>query len=80
MKPAQLNKKRESVINTAATMRVLNVLKHWVSKHTQDFECDPQLKAAVKDLLEEMVSERKGNDVEELCRGRDEKSAVKNRL
>ena len=28
-------KKRESVISTAATMRVLNVLKHWVSKHQQ---------------------------------------------
>ena len=44
------------MINTAATMRVLNVLRHWVSKHSQDFECDPELKAAVKDLLEEMVS------------------------
>ena len=28
-------KKRESVISTAATMRVLNVLRHWVSKHSQ---------------------------------------------
>ena len=30
-----LNKKRESVISTAATMRVLNVMRHWVSKHSQ---------------------------------------------
>ena len=35
LKPNVLNKKRESVISTAATMRVLNVLRHWVSKHTQ---------------------------------------------
>ncbi|XP_052797234.1 ras-specific guanine nucleotide-releasing factor 2-like isoform X2 [Mya arenaria] len=48
-------KKRESVISTAATMRVLNILKHWVSKHSQDFECDPALKGSVIDFLEEMV-------------------------
>ncbi len=35
LKPLQLTKKRESVISTAATMRVLNVLRHWVSKHSQ---------------------------------------------
>lgn len=28
-------KKRESVLSAAATMRVLNVMKHWVSKHYQ---------------------------------------------
>ena len=36
-------------------MRVLNVLRHWVSKHSQDFDADPELKKGVKDLLEEMV-------------------------
>jgi len=28
-------KRKESVMSTAATMRVLNVLKHWISKHPQ---------------------------------------------
>lgn len=28
-------KKESTVISTAATMRVLNVLRHWVSKHAQ---------------------------------------------
>ena len=27
--------RQESIISTAATMRVLNVLRHWVSKHSQ---------------------------------------------
>lgn len=28
-------RRKESVMSTAATMRVLNVLRHWVSKHAQ---------------------------------------------
>lgn len=52
---SRLQMKRESVISTAATMRVLNIVKHWVSKFQQDFESDPELKAAVIDMLEEMV-------------------------
>ncbi|XP_060555505.1 ras-specific guanine nucleotide-releasing factor 1-like isoform X3 [Ruditapes philippinarum] len=52
---SRLLKKRESVISTAATMRVLNIIKHWVSKHSQDFDCDNELKVSVIDFLEEMV-------------------------
>ncbi|CAG2169105.1 unnamed protein product, partial [Oppiella nova] len=47
--------KRESMISTAATMRVLNVLRHWVSKHSQDFENDPKLLQLATEFLEELV-------------------------
>lgn len=47
--------KRESMISTAATMRVLNVLRHWVSKHSQDFENDPKLLQITTEFLEELV-------------------------
>ena len=47
--------KRESMISTAATMRVLNVLRHWVSKHSQDFENDPKLLQLTQEFLEELV-------------------------
>ncbi|CAL1269973.1 unnamed protein product [Larinioides sclopetarius] len=47
--------KRESMITTAATMRVLNVLRHWVSKHSQDFDNDPKLLQMTTDFLEELL-------------------------
>lgn len=53
--PAANRSKRESMISTAATMRVLNVLRHWVSKHSQDFENDPQLLQLTQEFLEELV-------------------------
>ncbi|XP_077555803.1 ras-specific guanine nucleotide-releasing factor 2-like [Haemaphysalis longicornis] len=53
--PAALRSKRESMISTAATMRVLNVLRHWVSKHSQDFENDPKLLQLTTEFLEELV-------------------------
>lgn len=55
MAQARLNAKRESVINTAATMRVLNVLRHWISKHYSDFETDPKLMQMTTEFLEELV-------------------------
>jgi son of sevenless-like protein len=49
------NRRKESVMSTAATMRVLNVLRHWISKHAQDFELDPKLKNLTIEFLEDII-------------------------
>lgn len=49
------SKRKESVMSTAATMRVLNVLRHWVSKHAQDFELDQKLKNMTIEFLEDII-------------------------
>ncbi|XP_060829165.1 ras-specific guanine nucleotide-releasing factor 2-like isoform X5 [Bombus pascuorum] len=49
------NRRKESVMSTAATMRVLNVLRHWVSKHAQDFESDQTLKNLTIEFLEDIM-------------------------
>nr|XP_023841930.1 LOW QUALITY PROTEIN: ras-specific guanine nucleotide-releasing factor 2-like [Salvelinus alpinus] len=46
---------KEFIIRRAATNRVLNVLRHWVSKHSQDFELNSELKVGVMTLLEEVL-------------------------
>lgn len=48
------NRRKESVMSTAATMRVLNVLRHWISKHAQDFENDQKLKTLTIEFLEDI--------------------------
>uniref|UniRef100_A0A672MIE9 Ras-specific guanine nucleotide-releasing factor 2-like n=1 Tax=Sinocyclocheilus grahami TaxID=75366 RepID=A0A672MIE9_SINGR len=57
--PGTLNSERtcdkEFIIRCAATNRVLNVLRHWVSKHSQDFEMNGELKMGVICLLEEVL-------------------------
>uniref|UniRef100_A0AAQ4P0L5 Ras protein-specific guanine nucleotide-releasing factor 2a n=1 Tax=Gasterosteus aculeatus aculeatus TaxID=481459 RepID=A0AAQ4P0L5_GASAC len=45
---------KEFIIRRAATNRVLNVLRHWVSKHSQDFEMNGELKTSVICLLGEV--------------------------
>uniref|UniRef100_A0A8D8QKI8 Ras-specific guanine nucleotide-releasing factor 2 n=1 Tax=Cacopsylla melanoneura TaxID=428564 RepID=A0A8D8QKI8_9HEMI len=49
------NKRKESILSTATTMRVLNVLRHWISKHTQDFIQDKELRYMTLEFLEEIV-------------------------
>ncbi|XP_031215843.1 ras-specific guanine nucleotide-releasing factor 2 isoform X1 [Mastomys coucha] len=46
---------KEFIIRRTATNRVLNVLRHWVSKHAQDFELNNELKMNVLNLLEEVL-------------------------
>ncbi|XP_069898878.1 ras-specific guanine nucleotide-releasing factor 1 isoform X2 [Dipodomys merriami] len=53
--PDQRNGDKEFVIRRAATNRVLNVLRHWVSKHSQDFETNEELKYKVIGFLEEVM-------------------------
>ncbi|CAH1637487.1 unnamed protein product [Spodoptera littoralis] len=48
--------RRDSVISTAATMRVLNVLRHWISKHSHDFWSDERLRGLTMDFLKEIES------------------------
>uniref|UniRef100_A0A8C6L0L1 Ras protein specific guanine nucleotide releasing factor 1 n=1 Tax=Nothobranchius furzeri TaxID=105023 RepID=A0A8C6L0L1_NOTFU len=49
------NGDKEFVIRRAATNRILNVLRHWVSKHSQDFEKNTELKMRVIGFLEEVM-------------------------
>ncbi|KAK2506357.1 LOW QUALITY PROTEIN: hypothetical protein MC885_020338 [Smutsia gigantea] len=53
--PDQRNGDKEFVIRRAATNRVLNVLRHWVSKHSQDFETNEELQCQVIGFLEEVM-------------------------
>ncbi|CAL8385170.1 unnamed protein product, partial [Gadus morhua 'NCC'] len=46
---------KEFMIRRAATNRVLNVLRHWVSKHSQDFDMNSDLKSGVVSLLDEVL-------------------------
>lgn len=47
--------RKESVVSSPATMRVLNVLRHWISKHFQDFEQDETLRAQTVAFLDDIT-------------------------
>ncbi|XP_031336878.1 ras-specific guanine nucleotide-releasing factor 2-like isoform X2 [Photinus pyralis] len=46
---------KETIISTACTMRVLNVFRHWISKHSQDFDNDQRLKTLTIEFLEDVI-------------------------
>lgn len=52
--------RKESIMSSAATMRVLSVLRHWISKHRDDFESstsgDLRLKNLTIEFLEDVLS------------------------
>ena len=48
-------RRKMSITSSAATMRVLSVLRHWVTKHAQDFEGNHQLKNLTIEFLEDIV-------------------------
>ncbi|CAH1153713.1 unnamed protein product [Phaedon cochleariae] len=52
---AERTRHKESVMSTACTMRVLNVLRHWISKHSQDFENDVRLKNLTIEFLDDII-------------------------
>ncbi|XP_028614784.1 ras-specific guanine nucleotide-releasing factor 1 isoform X3 [Grammomys surdaster] len=53
----QRNSDKDFVIRRAATNRVLNVLRHWITKHTQDFDTNDELRVRVICFLDELVHE-----------------------
>ncbi|CAF0742957.1 unnamed protein product [Rotaria sp. Silwood1] len=44
-----------TIVTTASTMRVLNILRHWLTKHPLDFHRNPKLKEMVLELLQDML-------------------------
>ena len=44
-----------SISSSAATMRVLSVMRHWITKHSQDFEDSSKLKTLTKEFLEDIL-------------------------
>lgn len=43
------------MVSTAATMRVLNVLRHWITNHGHDFQTDAKLHSMTMEFLEELT-------------------------
>ncbi|ESO08236.1 hypothetical protein HELRODRAFT_75379, partial [Helobdella robusta] len=47
--------RKSSVLNRIATFRVLAILRQWISRQSQDFVSDRELRWNVRDLLEEIL-------------------------
>ena len=48
-------KRKCSITSNVSTLRVLSVLRHWVTKHSQDFEANHKLKNMTIDFLEDII-------------------------
>ena len=48
-------KRKCSITSNVSTLRVLSVLRHWVTKHSQDFEANHKLKHMTIDFLEDII-------------------------
>lgn len=46
----------KEVISSAATVRVINVIRHWVSKFSKDFESNEPLRDQILEFLEEVAT------------------------
>ena len=49
--------RKESIMSSAATMRVLSVLRHWISKHRDDFESSTSGNLRLKNLTIEFLED-----------------------
>ena len=49
--------RKESIMSSAATMRVLSVLRHWISKHRDDFESSTSVDLRLKNLTIEFLED-----------------------
>ena len=49
------NRRNESVMSTAIMTRVLKILRHWISKHPQDFQSDNRLKNLTIKFLDDII-------------------------
>lgn len=54
----QQHHKHQVNIRSVVTIRVLSILRHWVSKHAQDFVNDPKLCYLVQEFLHELVADK----------------------
>lgn len=52
---AEARNRKESIVSSPATLRVLNVSRHWVSKHFQDFEQDAALRQQTIAFLDDIT-------------------------
>ena len=52
------------MVNTAASMRVLNVLRHWVTKNSVDFDENQKLKEETLNLIQTILNDKHLTDTE----------------